>query len=479
MTDRFDDDTFWDAPLRARTPRAGDATSEITRVNRRVSDRTRTHHVVVKDAATPPVDDFSQEMWLEPVGPDTDRRQRFGPIARIDPRLLSAGAIALAAVVAVPLLGALGDDGDNDGAFRSVAETETTTSTTAPPTTLTEIVITAAVEPVIDDVEIEPDPGGSDSSGGDSGGGDAGGSSASSTSSGDGGASQIAALRSATNCANVYEVVAGDFWLGIATKADVELSELLAANGAVDETAIFPGSEVCLPDGASVGAGGTGGGATTVSSVDPATCANTYEVVAGDFWVSIATAADVQLSALLEANGATKATAIYPGTEVCLPAGAAAPATTATTAAPTTQASTTVATTDPPTTPAPTTTDPPTTPAPTTAAPATTPATTGDTTPNTPAPSGGDVEAMIREIWPDDLEERALQIAWRESNYRPDVTSSIGCCHGVFQIHWEAHRSWLGQVGITSRDQLFDARLNIQAAYTLYQRSGGWGPWGF
>jgi soluble lytic murein transglycosylase-like protein len=87
------------------------------------------------------------------------------------------------------------------------------------------------------------------------------------------------------------------------------------------------------------------------------------------------------------------------------------------------------------------------------------------------------VEALIRQIWPDDLEEQALEIAWRESNFRPDVTSSTGCCVGVFQMHWEAHKSWLIDMGISSRDQLFDARTNIEAAYTLYQRSGGWGPW--
>ncbi|MCC6227368.1 MAG: transglycosylase SLT domain-containing protein [Microthrixaceae bacterium] len=83
---------------------------------------------------------------------------------------------------------------------------------------------------------------------------------------------------------------------------------------------------------------------------------------------------------------------------------------------------------------------------------------------------------MIRDIWPDDLEEQALRIAWRESGFRPDVTSPTGCCHGVFQLHWFAHGSWLSDLGITSRDQLFDARTNIQAAYALYQRSG-WGPW--
>ena len=91
--------------------------------------------------------------------------------------------------------------------------------------------------------------------------------------------------------------------------------------------------------------------------------------------------------------------------------------------------------------------------------------------------AGVEVEQMIRDIWPDDLEDQALRIAWRESNYRPDVTSGTGCCVGVFQLHWESHQGWMADLGITSRSQLFDARTNIEAAYALYQRSGGWGPW--
>ena len=211
--------------------------------------------------------------------------------------------------------------------------------------------------------------------------------------------------------------------------------------------------------------GGAGGGA-----VDPATCANTYEIVVGDYWVRIADASGTELADLLEANGATNDTMLFPGKTICLPAGAAPPST----AAPSTAAPTTAApTTNPPAT------NSPTTETPTTETPATDPPTTEapDTTqPLPPPPSGGEVEAMIREIWPDDLEEQALRIAWRESNYRADVTSGSGCCIGIFQMHWEAHRSWMSDLGITSRDQLFDARTNIEAAYGLYQRSG-WGPW--
>jgi hypothetical protein len=40
------------------------------------------------------------------------------------------------------------------------------------------------------------------------------------------------------------------------------------------------------------------------------------------------------------------------------------------------------------------------------------------------------------------------------------------------------HRAWLGDIGITSADQLYDPTLNARAAFALYERAGGWGPWG-
>ena len=78
-------------------------------------------------------------------------------------------------------------------------------------------------------------------------------------------------------------------------------------------------------------------------------------------------------------------------------------------------------------------------------------------------------------MWPDDLEERALEIAWRESNYIP--TAKNFCCYGIFQMYWNVHKSWLADIGITNDQQLYDPATNARAAYALYQRAGGWGPW--
>ena len=188
-------------------------------------------------------------------------------------------------------------------------------------------------------------------------------------------------------------------------------------------------------------------------------CGSRYELAAGDYWIRIADAAAVSLSDLLAVNGSTVDTVLVPGRSICLPAGARTPA--------------------PPSTapPAPAATSPSNTTAPTRRPTATVAPAPTTTAPRCPAvvPQSQSAQ-IIRNIWPDELEERALEIAWRESNHRADVNN--WCCYGLFQIHWNAHRSWLATIGITSVTQLYDPTLNATAAYTLYQRAGGWGPWG-
>ena len=185
--------------------------------------------------------------------------------------------------------------------------------------------------------------------------------------------------------------------------------------------------------------------------VQPA-CALTYEAGVGDSWYRIADGAGITPRALLDANLAQLDTPIFPGDEICLPAGASMPS--------------------PPTTSTPATSAPTTTGAPssTTAAPTT-------TTAPAPLATPAEVQQLIRDIWPDDLEQRALEIAWRESGYRANAYNGW-CCYGVFQIYYTAHDDWLVNFGVTRATDLFDARKNITAAYELYRRAGGWGPWG-
>lgn len=96
-------------------------------------------------------------------------------------------------------------------------------------------------------------------------------------------------------------------------------------------------------------------------------------------------------------------------------------------------------------------------------------------TPNPSAGSGsGTIEQLIRDIWPDDSEEWALRIAKRESRYVP--TAHNACCHGLFQIHFRAHQSWLDDYGVYQPSDLYDPVKNIIVALALYQQTGP-GPW--
>jgi LysM repeat protein len=190
-------------------------------------------------------------------------------------------------------------------------------------------------------------------------------------------------------------------------------------------------------------------------------CGQDYTIVAGDSWYRIAAAADVSVDDVLAVNAADTSTVLLPGDEICLPQGAQTPAPPSTAA--------------PATTAAPTTSTVPTT----TAAPATTavPTTTAASSGTVTIVSRAEAQQIIRDVWPDELEEKALQVAERESNFYADADNGW-CCVGLFQIYWTVHQSWLDDYGIVVRDDLKDARKNAQAAYALYQRAGGWGPWG-
>jgi LysM repeat protein len=205
---------------------------------------------------------------------------------------------------------------------------------------------------------------------------------------------------------------------------------------------------------------------SAAQSAEKAPCALTYTVVKNDTWSTIASRAKVSMKSVLAANAATINTLLLPGKSICLPTGAVAPAPPTTNAPATTQPATTQ--------PKSTTTQPkstttrPTTPPPTTAPPTTQPA----PPPNTYTKA--QVAQIIRDVWPDDLEDEAIRIATRESNLIPTVHNY--CCYGLFQIYYTAHKTWLAGMGITSASQLYDPRVNATAALALYNTSG-WSPW--
>jgi LysM repeat protein len=162
--------------------------------------------------------------------------------------------------------------------------------------------------------------------------------------------------------------------------------------------------------------------ATVVSSAEASTCAATYTVKSGDSWWRIAEKNNTNLRKVLTLNNAKKTTKLLVGKTVCVPGPAqvAAPAQTF---------------------------------------------------------KRAEVVQFIRDAWPDELEERALAIAQRESKLQPGVVNRSGCCYGLFQIYYRWHKTWLPNVGVNSAQDLLDPRLNAIAAYRMYQRNNGWGPW--
>ena len=189
------------------------------------------------------------------------------------------------------------------------------------------------------------------------------------------------------------------------------------------------------------------------------------------------------LSAWLNANDATVETPLYAGDVLCIPEGASAPAAASDDGAADDEAP---APTDAPKRPSdarphrpadPTRRRPPTppeTPAPTTTAAPDHDRPAGDDA--RPPGSPGGVEAIIRDVWPDELEERALVIAQRESSLRPDAYNGW-CCYGLFQIYFDANRSFLASLG---RD---DARAAAGCPHererwrTRCTSASGWAPW--
>jgi LysM repeat protein len=159
-------------------------------------------------------------------------------------------------------------------------------------------------------------------------------------------------------------------------------------------------------------------------------CAKSYTAVPNDSWNRIATKVKVKMSLLLQVNKATSSTLLLIGDVICLPKSAVTKA----------------------------------------------PATSGLKL-KAPAKrySVKQSTAIIREIWPDKLENRAIALATRESHMNAAAWNS--CCVGLFQINWQSHKSWLVGIGITSAQQLLDARVNAKAGYAIYKRSNGWGAW--
>ncbi len=80
-----------------------------------------------------------------------------------------------------------------------------------------------------------------------------------------------------------------------------------------------------------------------------------------------------------------------------------------------------------------------------------------------------DVKQIIREIWPDHLEEAAIRVAWCESRHKPTAANRFGY-RGLFQMGKKEWRRY-GEGG-----DVFDPWDNAEGALRLYE-DRRWQPW--
>jgi len=239
-------------------------------------------------------------------------------------------------------------------------------------------------------------------------------------------------------CASKYTVQAGDSWFGIADRAGVKASLIAGTNNKTIQSPLMVGQEICLPPGATVPALIEPDAVTTTTTPKIA-CVGKYTVKTGDSWSGIAKKVGIKISELTAANDKTSRSTLLPGQELCLPKGAVTASAAAT-----------------PSTAAPTTTQPP------------------KYVP-TKTFTRAELEKFVRDAWPDELEDNAFYVVNRESNWNP--LSRNSCCIGLFQLNWNAHKSWMKNYGITDASELLNPEVNAKLAYATWQRSGSWRPW--
>lgn len=125
--------------------------------------------------------------------------------------------------------------------------------------------------------------------------------------------------------------------------------------------------------------------------------------------------------------------------------------------------------------------------------PASTTSTTSTTTTTTttlPDVSGVDFVALARGAygkcgewhdlaisvgWPEEEWNFLREVIWRESRCQPD--SWNGADAGLMQIN-QVHTEWLGMMGMSHPEDMFDPEKNLLFGFRLWETSG-WRPWRF
>ena len=251
-------------------------------------------------------------------------------------------------------------------------------------------------------------------------------------------------------CASTYVVLPGDSWYAIGSRAGVAPGLIAGSNGVTVQAPLSPGDELCLPAGVVVAPPEPTAPDTTQPSASAPRCGLDYVVQSGDSWYGIAERAGVKAGPLATINGKTISSPLRVGQTICLPEGARRPTTTTTTTRPPQSSGSSGSSSssndmrqipyDP-----------------------------------TRTYTRAEVEQIVRDVWPDELENDALFVVQRESRFNPTARSY--CCLGLFQINWRSHRSWLANYGVTDPTQLLDPEVNARMGLVTWQRSGSWRPW--
>ena len=254
-------------------------------------------------------------------------------------------------------------------------------------------------------------------------------------------------------CASTYVVLPGDSWFAIGSRAGVAPGLIAGSNGVTVQAPLSPGDELCLPAGVVVAPPDSTERIpdTTRPTSSAPRCGLDYVVQPGDSWYGIAERAGVKPGPLAVVNGKTTSSPLKVGQTICLPEGARRPTTTTTTTRPPqssgSSGSSSSSSNDMRQIPY----DP------------------------TRTYSRAEVEQIVRNAWPDELENDALYVVQRESRFNPVARN--WCCLGLFQINWNAHKRWLANYGVTDPTQLLDPEVNARMGLVTWQRSGSWRPW--
>jgi LysM repeat protein len=114
-----------------------------------------------------------------------------------------------------------------------------------------------------------------------------------------------------------YTIKSGDTISGIASAHGLTTTAVLRANGLSTSSVIFPGQAIVLPE--------NGAGASSPAEATPVAEASeiaaTYTIVGGDTISGVASRLGISVQAILDANGLSWESMIYPGQNLAIPSG--------------------------------------------------------------------------------------------------------------------------------------------------------------